>query len=233
MAIAYVQNFGEQGGNATGLTTATSFTSTTGNLLIVSISIRFSTGSSYTFSDSGGLTWTKRWEAGTQATSSDYAVQYTAVSTGTASQTFTTDFDGSNSGATIIDVMEISGQAASPFDQSATNVEGSGNTNHSTGNTGTLAQANNLIVGFGAPTSSDFLTDGTVVYTATGWTIRDDGPGSDYPWHLIATKITSATTALSFDWTTSKSVQSINGVMVYKEATAATSQRHMTILGVG
>ncbi len=219
MAIAYVQKAQNQTGNTNTLDTSSTITTTSGNLLTIICPVRLTSGSDITVRDSASLVWTRIFQNVAPGTSTEYLAVYTATSTGNVGQTFSVDVTGGN-GILAIVALEISAQAASPFDTSAKSSD-TATTSHTSTATGTLAQLNNLLVGIGS--MSD--TPDPSPYVASGWDIRAFfGANASGKNHVTATKNVTSNAAVSFDFTTGAADDSVaTAVLVFKDAVAGSA----------
>lgn len=219
MALALVQSVIATGASVASVTTA-GINTTTGNLLVAD-------GATYTrdgvTSDNNGpLTWTN--VAATGAITGRLRQDYSKNITGKTGHTFTLTCTGGNDYPTIC-VREISGaDTTAPLDKSATDFTSGNSTSHTTANTATTSQANEIICGCGSSASA-------CTYTAGGSYTQDQNQATGSNEGLIsARKIVSATGAYAFDFTTNNSVAARSIVSTYIEASGGTQT--VTLTGV-
>lgn len=203
-------------GDANGVNTIGSgaLATTTGNLIVVSISVCL--GSSITsVTDTAGNTYSLK----KSATSNSRSIYQYAVenATGNAANVATVLFGGSEIGN--IQQHEFSGIAtATAADKSASGTETSSGT-HSTAATATLSQADELVVASGmgafpAAANAPSMTDGT--YTS----ISNTNGGNNQKF-CTAYKVVAATTAVDWNGWTSDSVgDAASAIVTYKGAAA-------------
>lgn len=141
---------------------------------------------------------------------------------GGASHTFT--FTGDSGGLFLtFSVTEISGAAtSSALDQVKSATTSVSGTSHTTGNTSTTTQANEILVGFGSSIfATTFTTD-----TGAGWTEQtNQQTDASHEGLVTGTRIVAATGTYAYTYTTGSSVTAVQGIATYKEASAATRQR--------
>jgi hypothetical protein len=196
--------------------TTPSIASTTGHLFVVSVGFCCTTGDHTSITDSHsnpyGLVIAEF------ASGSAFAMQYaTAGGTGGATHTFTSNHASAGVYATI-SVLEVSGAAASPLDQTQTGIDAvSCCTAHSSTSTATTAQANELLLGFGSTTdASTFTTD-----TGAGWTERTNiASDGDTEGLITGSRVVAATGTYAYTWTTNVATRAVSGISTWKEATA-------------
>lgn len=134
---------------------------------------------------------------------------------GGASHTFTlTGASGSFFGT--LSVTEVSGAAtSSPLDKTATDTDPDGSTSHATAATGTTAQANEILIGFGssaAPTA--YTTD-----TGAGWTeLSNISTDADTEGLITGYRIVSAVGTFTYTYTTDTAEENVLGISTWKEA---------------
>ncbi len=225
-SIAVVQSTHASGNNVSTITTP-AITTTSANLIILD-EYFYQKLQGSTTTDSKSNTWTNSI-ARYDSTNLGAQQYYNANITGGASHTFTFNLTTNNFPA--IAVTEVSGHASSPFDQAATVADNSG-TSHTTASTGTLAQANNLVMGFGGAGGS------ATPSVSAPWTQLEQQANDGLHEGLVTGyKIVSATTAQSFTWATSASVEASGHVSIWKDATpgggGASCPKTLTLLGVG
>lgn len=214
MSAVPVQSVSAAGTAVDSITTG-GITTTTGNLVVLDCYF-YKTGFFSSVSDNGSAnSWTNSVADHTYAAGVVSARQYYNPNiNGKAGHTFTLTMSAGAPGGNFptLAVTEISGQAASPFDVSAI-VDDSSGTTHTTASTGTLAQANNLVLGMGGAGQT------ATVSVSSPWTqlenISNDGNREGI---VTAYQNVSATAALTFAYTTSNSVVASGHITVWKEA---------------
>lgn len=166
----------------------------------------------------------------TQIFNSYTSLWYCSNGNGGAGHTATANY--SASGTHIIFFAEITGAAASSFDQYAEEGEGSGQPHAVT--TGTLSQADELVIslyGNGSTVTNE------VYVCSTGYTDIDQvGDATDgSPLGALAYKIVASTSAVTASW-----VDTVYGgsgheliTATFKEGTASASPKRALLLGVG
>src|SRR5262245_38749878 len=219
-AIAVVQTVECDFAAATTCTTP-AITTTTGNLLIASMSIYCNSGTcpTMTVTDAKSNTYGDA-VAAFQSVWTGGHVQYKAGATGGSSHTFTAT--SSANSYTVLSLTEVSGAAASPLDQTATGGTNRATT-HASASTATTAQANELLLGFGTHTASST----TMTPTASGFTTLTSTDGSSGHGDALLTgyRIVSATGAYNYSFTTPSNVDGAIAISTWKEAVAAAGVR--------
>lgn len=207
-SIAYVQSVQAYSSSTSPITTA-AITTTTGNLIVLD-NYYYEQGAGLTNSDSKTNVWTN--SIANYGTVVFGIENYNASIAGGASHTFTATSTQNITPYMTITATEISGHAASPFDKSGTKDDASG-TSHSTSATGTLSQAAELIIGMGGCGNP-----GTLSVSAPWNQIQNVSHDGTREGQVVAYQIVSATTSLTFDWTTSASVIAGGHISTWKEA---------------
>lgn len=211
MALAHVQANGAQAANASSVTTA-SFTSTSGNLLVVTASwYANQAGPAATpISDSKGNTWTAAFAETTNGEGDAIRQWYAKNISGGTSHTITFTLTGS--GFPTICFSEISGaETEAPLDKTAVGTDTT--SPHTSPATATTAQADEILIGSfdsaGSPPLGIGVTNG---YTAAN--IQDNAnfePGAqEY-------KIVAATGAYTADFT-GPNVATVIGIGTYTQS---------------
>lgn len=146
--------------------------------------------------------------------------QYKANGTGGASHTFT--LTGASAGFFgTLSVTEVSGAATtSPLDQTATDTDPLGHgTSHATASTGTTAQANEILIGFGTDSTvgTTYATD-----TGAGWNeLTNVGADADSEGLLTGYRIVAATGTFTYTYTSSQDGNFVQGISTWKEASGS------------
>lgn len=212
--------------SATAATTCTTgnLTTTNGNLFVVSTSYCCDTFTSIT--DSKSNAYTNSIADVTDNSGGKVRQDYKAGGTGGATHNWTLT-GGSSSFFGTISVMEVSGAAASPLDQIASFADIGGGTSHSTGNTPTTSQADELLIGFGGTISTTTYT------TDAGWTERlNVATDGSHEGIITGSQVVSATGAYAYTFTTGSSVFTAQGISTWKAAAAATTRQRCIGCGI-
>ena len=209
MAIAVVQSTNVTGSSVTSVTTP-GINTTTGNLIVLDNSYKTNSYSSQ--SDNGtSNAWTNSVSEQSIAGLAFGRENYNANINGKTGHTFTLTLSAAADCALI--ATEISGQAASPLDQTAV---GSGNSNSvqpNTAATATTSQANELLM----EAVSQANANATYTFTAPRTKLQDGG-GCANAYRIVAATGTysgSATQSITDLWTM--------WISTWKEAAAATA----------
>jgi hypothetical protein len=174
------------------MTSAFGSATTVGNLIIVCLNTYTGVPGTTAITDAKGNTYTRDFQYAVGLLTQTY---YSApITTGGTAHTITI---GAGFEIANLDAVEVSGAAtSSPFDKSASNTATS--TAYSTGSTGTLTQADEIvIVSVGVDTGDTATITEDASYTLIG----EMESGSFYVSNT-AYKIVSATTAINHAWTT-------------------------------
>ena len=196
-------------------------TTTTGNLFVASTGYCCDAFTSITDSKSNSYT-----DAITELAEGSFTrgrQQYVANGAGGASHTFTLT-GGSASFFGTLSVTEVSGAATTlPLDQTATDTDAPGHgTSHATAATGTTAQANEILIGFGtsATNPADYTTD-----AGAGWTeLTNVSTDIDTEGLVTGYRVVAATGTFTYTYTSSTDVSYVHGISTWKEA-SGTRQR--------
>lgn len=211
-ALAFVQKV-SCAASASDTCTTASITTTTGNLIVVGAGYQEDAFVSITDNKSNTYIEAIAEVACCSATNKGQQ-RYKANASGGASHTFTlTGASGSFYGE--ISVAEISGAAtASPLDKTMTGTETS--TDHSSGSTATTSQANEILIGFGTSRDGATLTTDT----GAGWTEIDRYEATANIPLITGYRIVSATGTYAYTYTSSPSLEAVQGISTWKEAAA-------------
>lgn len=211
-------------GSATGSTSSATLAMTVtanvavGDYVVVAAGC-FATASSVAISDSGGNTWTSRVAANSNRISLHTCRVTTALTSG--SSTITVTWGDAQVARTIAACKITTGLAASAeYDQSASDADGGTTAAWSTGNTGTLAQADNVIL---AASSCDTAAAATSSPSGAETELADITNGGAFQL-VFQYKNVSATTAVSSGGTWTSSGWAWNAALiVLKEAASGTT----------
>jgi hypothetical protein len=212
MAIAYVNGAAANGGavNATTISAA-AINATTGNFIVVGFSsYQGAAGVVTGVTDTAGNTYQQAGSDESADGTHHASVWYAENITGNASNVVTGTYTGSSAYRCIV-VAQFSGVALSgSYDQASTlNITSSGTT-HTSGNTGTTTQADEVVVG-----SYIVVTGGS---TLSGSAPTVLGPNASNN-NAMGYKIVSSTGAQSTTLTSASSEQYIAQVRTFKAAT--------------
>lgn len=219
-AIAVVQTVSCSAHGATSCTTG-AVTTTNGNLFVANSSYCCAAFTSVT--DSKSNSYGNAIAATSDADGGTIRQDFIAAGTGGASHTFTlTGASGAFFGS--LSVIEVSGAAASPLDKTATGQDSG--TSHTTSNTATTSQADELLIGVGA--SIDITTYTTD--TGAGWTERTNiATDVNTEGILTGSRVVSATGTYAYTYTSGTNDDFAQGISTWKAAAAGGGARQQCV----
>ena len=216
-SLAYVQVANAVGILVTSLSTA-AITSTSGSLLVMNTGT-FNDTLFSSVSDSLGNSWALNiGPYGSLDSANTHATRQHSNNAGTRGAGHTFTIASTSNDYLNISVLEFTGQASgSVFDDGTAAGHGAGGdpSPHETSNTGTLAQANEVLVGVFNFGSSEA---GTI--TTTGWTTTEAQNGGASDGQITGYLIVSSTAPTNATFTTSSSTRWAAVIGTYKEAAA-------------
>lgn len=188
-----------------------------GDLVVVAINTK---GSAVQFAgiacaDNLGNTWTNLYSLSTNGNSATLSAWYCVIPSGkSGSCTITVSWTASQTGDAALSIARFEGPfASSPRDILATETSDS-TTPYACPATGTLAQADELVVGFGANSNGITATD----FGQTGLIARQDrsGTGSNTAGILITALVVSSTGTVTLTYSASASTTGRQGTVTFK-----------------
>lgn len=204
---------------AQGATTCSAgpITTTNGNTFVASVGFCCAAFTSVT--DSKGNTYTD--VISELVTGGTHGLQQATIAgVGGATHSFTLT-GGSAAFFATLSVTEISGAAASPLDQTATDTDATG-TSHATAATSTTAQADELLIGFGTSTTLVSYTNDS----GAGWTEQTNVTTDvDSEGLITGSKVVSAIGTYTYTYTTSGNAETVHGISTWKSAAAASNRQ--------
>lgn len=217
-AIAVVQTASCEAQGAT-TCNAGPITTTNGNLFVANIS--YCCAAFTSIADNKSNVYGSSIATISDSSGGSIRQDYIAAGSGGSGHTFTVTGASAAFFATL-SVIEVSGAAASPLDQTASAADVADTTSHSSGSTASTSQANELLIGLGGGIDiTTYTNDG-----GAGWTERTNvSTDIDSEGIITGTKIVSAIGTYAYTFTTGSSVDDVMGISTWKESAASSTRQ--------